>query len=105
MTNKACLVESCAEITYKGRDFCEPHRVRILKASEAAGNGPDWLKKMSELVSEEEVAAYSQVLTRMMQADASAVKAFGQPMHISSGEWDERAAEGWKTTDQDEEEE
>lgn len=60
---------------------------------------PDWLLQVEKLTSKEEVAAYGRFVTRMMDADAAAVKAFGEPLHISKEQWDKQAAEGWKTTD------
>lgn len=101
MSLKTCEVGSCKRPAAKGNPFCQHHAERIFRASKSVNEktSPNWLVDMEKLTSEEELAAYSRIITQMMQADAAAVQAFGEPMHISKVEWDARAAEGWKTTD------
>lgn len=103
--DEQCLVESCGSKSAPGKDFCKSHAERIHKASKAAGTGPDWMSKMEKMLSDDEMVAWGTVITRMMQADASAVKTFGEPVHVTPEEWDAKAAEGWKTTDHEKDDE
>lgn len=101
MSLKTCEVSSCKRPAAKGNPFCEHHAERIFRASKSVNEktSPNWLVDMERLTSEEEVEAYSRIITQMMHVDAASVQAFGEPMHISKAEWDAGAAGGWKTTD------
>ncbi len=95
-----CKVESCERPRSRGGPFCDYHAARILRASQAAEGTKNWIVEMEKYISEEELAAYTQVIREMVDTDAAAVQAFREPLHITREEWDARAAPGWRTTDE-----